>query len=553
MIVGVAAVCLALSTAGQAIAFGSAGLVGTTQGSDAAAPTKGVPTDSSLTALGTRSTGRPENATNLTAAWTVRFRTNTSGDEAVPELHPWSDERVFVTAPNGTIHALDRATGRVDWRWERSGPICCEVGTLTDEHVLVLGNASLYAVDRATGRTAWSFTAEGEDGELNLEAGGEGPILAWSDNTATAYGLDRSTGEIRWQSPLQMNRFQEREFEDTEDGVLAIGFSGAITETEAIVVRRIDRSTGNVTTLYTTERMEPGTFSLRRVYGGERVRRYLEFRPGRTPPSYVEPLQTEVAPSWRRRGRITGGSGEYAYLRRNETLRVVHAPTNRTVRSYTVEGDVDAARRIVPGGTFLHEVTTERLRARTVAGNVTWTFTTPRPTMADGSALAFPIGDTMLHGPTDGYLYGLYRGNGTLHWQYRYGDRGVTARIRAGADGAVYVADADGRVVALRPPGAAFGDRPDEARSASTVFDDMLNPTGTPGNETETPTDGTATPGTTAAPGTPAGTTAPASPGRRNAVRAAPGLSPTGVARGGLVGVVAGLVVVALHRQYGKD
>lgn len=557
VVLAIATVCLVSTAVGPAVTTGSISVgqkerSASIEYSEVAGITGGSWTVGDP-AAGSAPDVQAENATNLTVAWTTRFRANTSGEESVPELYPWGDERVYVTAPNGTIHALDHATGRVDWQWEHPGTVCCEVGTLTDEYVLILGNGSLYAVDRETGRTAWSFTAEGEAGELNIEPGDDGPILAWSDNTDTAYGLSRATGEVQWRSPLQMNYVQEREFDQTENGVLAVGFSGAITETEAIVVRRVDRATGNVTTLYETERMDPGQFSLWTVYGDEQRHRYLEFRPGRTPPFYVEPLQIEDSPSWRRRGRIAGGRGDYVYLRRNDTLSVVHAPTNRTVRSYTVEGDIDAARQVVPGGAFLHEVTTERIRARTIEGNVTWTFGAPRPTTADGFATAFSIGDTMLYGPTDGYLYGLHRENGTLRWQYRYGDRGTAARIRAGSDGTVYVATRGGRVVALDPPGAEFGDRPDGAQSVTRVFDAALNPNGTPTNETGTPTDGTATPGVTDAPAT-AGTSAPGNPGQWNAVGALPtDLSPTGIARGGLVGVAAGLAVVALYRQYGAN
>jgi alcohol dehydrogenase (cytochrome c) len=106
----------------------------------------------------------PANAGTLTEVWT--FRTGVSGKfEATPLV---IDGIVYATGPNNTAWALDAATGREIWRYQRTLPpqtqlrVCCG---MVNRGFAVLGerlfmntlDAHVIALDMKTGNVLWDL------------------------------------------------------------------------------------------------------------------------------------------------------------------------------------------------------------------------------------------------------------------------------------------------------------------------------------------------------------------------------------------------------------
>jgi outer membrane protein assembly factor BamB len=104
----------------------------------------------------------------------------------------------------GAVYCLDRATGKVVWRFDDRGKMqhmysspCLAEGRLyIGEGMHANFTCKLYCLDAATGRKDWDFVAEGHVESSPCVAGGRVFFGAGDDGV---YCLDAKTGQKRWQ------------------------------------------------------------------------------------------------------------------------------------------------------------------------------------------------------------------------------------------------------------------------------------------------------------------------------------------------------------------
>lgn len=120
-------------------------------------------------------------------------------------------DRVFASAIHstafrnaGAVYGLDRATGKVVWRFDDagrmqhtcSGPCLADGRLYVGEGMHANFTCKLYCLDAASGRKLWDFTAEGHVESGPCAAGGRVFFGAGDDGL---YCLDAASGEKRWQ------------------------------------------------------------------------------------------------------------------------------------------------------------------------------------------------------------------------------------------------------------------------------------------------------------------------------------------------------------------
>ncbi|GAB2844123.1 hypothetical protein GCM10027176_54750 [Actinoallomurus bryophytorum] len=111
---------------------------------------------------------------------------------------------VYVASSEGTVFAVDTATGQARWRHEldpsSSFPVQVDSPPFVSGDTLFVGtqDKTLYALDAASGRRRWKSSAD-------TTGGGGGPALAVSgdlvfltDDVGGLYALGTSDGKLRW-------------------------------------------------------------------------------------------------------------------------------------------------------------------------------------------------------------------------------------------------------------------------------------------------------------------------------------------------------------------
>jgi alcohol dehydrogenase (cytochrome c) len=118
------------------------------------------------------------------------------------------DGRMFVPTSQGTIVALEPATGRTLWTYEPEMPFSGNRGVGIGEGLLFAGlrNSNVVAIDQATGKVAWTYEHGPEIPSQGMSAApayGNGVVVAvvsLGDNflRGRAIGLDAKTGTFLW-------------------------------------------------------------------------------------------------------------------------------------------------------------------------------------------------------------------------------------------------------------------------------------------------------------------------------------------------------------------
>jgi outer membrane protein assembly factor BamB len=132
------------------------------------------------------------------ATGAVRWRFQTGG--SVMEGHAVADGTVYVASTAGRLVALDTATGQL--RWSRKimafGDLVAAGGRL---HLWVRNpswssTAGLATLDTASGETLWTFRPEGD--VLNADPALAGDVVLTGSDHGVMYALDPATGARRW-------------------------------------------------------------------------------------------------------------------------------------------------------------------------------------------------------------------------------------------------------------------------------------------------------------------------------------------------------------------
>ncbi|MGX7673283.1 outer membrane protein assembly factor BamB family protein [Plantactinospora sp. DSM 117369] len=139
--------------------------------------------------------GRPTGPTGPQLRWTFTAADETYAGPVV------AAGTVYLGSADGTLYALDAATGAV--RWTHPVPEPDTTLTIADGVLYLAGSELLYALDLDTHRIRWSYRVGGSlrstlsaaDGLVYVadQHGSLGPSL---------YALDQATGQLRWSRNL---------------------------------------------------------------------------------------------------------------------------------------------------------------------------------------------------------------------------------------------------------------------------------------------------------------------------------------------------------------
>ena len=111
-----------------------------------------------------------------------------------PEVGPMvSNGVVYVTDGTGTIHAVDATTGKE--RWHSATPIPGGI-TIGDGRIYVASSGAVVALDPTNGTERWRYTAQAS-GFFHNPAFADGVVYEGSD-LGGVVALDAATGTVRW-------------------------------------------------------------------------------------------------------------------------------------------------------------------------------------------------------------------------------------------------------------------------------------------------------------------------------------------------------------------
>jgi outer membrane protein assembly factor BamB len=102
---------------------------------------------------------------------------------------------LYVSAMDGSLHAMNPANGKKAWSAEVGG-YCHSSPTIVGDQVYVgSSNGNLYAFNSKSGKQLWKATTNGPVYASAAEARG---IVCVGSGDGVIYGFDRATGVVRW-------------------------------------------------------------------------------------------------------------------------------------------------------------------------------------------------------------------------------------------------------------------------------------------------------------------------------------------------------------------
>jgi len=300
---------------------------------------------------------------------------------------------LYVGGGDGTVYALDPASGEQQWTFVTGGPITSSP-TVADGLVFIGSeDRVLYALDAATGAERWRVADAGENvGTLVVDGvvyvGAEAGLLA----------LDAATGAERWRYVSGGAVVRNPAL---VDGVVYAGSADG-------QVNALDAADGSVIWRFQTD-------------GGV--------------------LATPTV--------VDGVVYEAAFDGPADRLYALDAATGAEIWRFAIGVPVLSP---TVGGGMLYLPTGDRaLYALDAAsGTLRWRFA------ADQNISAAPalVGDTLYVAGEDGNLYALDAVSGSEHWSVPVGDSGIAPVVTGGI---VYVSTLGGALVALGDPAAVTG------------------------------------------------------------------------------------------------
>ena len=158
-------------------------------------------------------------------------RWRTTIGEVVSARDPWepysstpqiADGVAYVGSPDGTLYALDAASGAVVWTFVTSGPI--STPPAVGDGAVYVGNhdGRFYAVDAATGVELWSQSL---GGAIESSAAVADGVVVSGSRATSVVGYDAATGERLW--AVSMGTSWADSSVDIADGVAYFGSSAA--------------------------------------------------------------------------------------------------------------------------------------------------------------------------------------------------------------------------------------------------------------------------------------------------------------------------------------
>lgn len=149
-----------------------------------------------------------------------------------------ADGTVYVGSADGSLHAVALATGERVWRFDAEGRSLASADFGFDRRTIMSSPAvdadgvyvgsrdgHLYAVDRATGQERWRFDHD-VSWVISSPAIADGVVYTGSSDGLFVQAVDAASGEELWRTPTELNVFASPA---VVNGALYVGtFTGAI-------------------------------------------------------------------------------------------------------------------------------------------------------------------------------------------------------------------------------------------------------------------------------------------------------------------------------------
>jgi outer membrane protein assembly factor BamB len=347
----------------------------------------------------------------------VKWRFQTG--DAVRSTPAVTATRVFVGSGNGSLYALDRATGRLVWAFAAGSPVHSSPAVANGLVVAATLAGRIFAVDESTGRLRWSIQTGALLPRNHPQAGawdwyvgsavitGSTAIIGAGDGNV--YALDLATGKERWRAKTGG---RVRATPSVHDGVAVVGSGDGR-------VYALDVATGGTRwvhhTIGDTLDLEKAGYDRRTIQSTAAVADGAVLFGSRDGGFYA----LDFATGERRWRASHGGSW------------VVGSPAARDGRAYVGSSD----------GHFIHAV-------EIAGGREVWR----TPTV--GNVLSSPavVGDLVLAGvgytnAGRGELLAFDAATGAIRWRLQFGDAVWSSPVVSGNE--IFIGSDDGAVVAI--------------------------------------------------------------------------------------------------------
>jgi outer membrane protein assembly factor BamB len=129
--------------------------------------------------------------------------------DAVVSSPVLSGGQVFVGSLDGSVYALDAATGDEVWKVDTGAPVSGSAAVADGTVYIASENGHLYALDAATGKIQWNQTMTGKHpagsplvygDRVYISMGGPGSYNTMASYTDKAAGFSRADGAKVWES-----------------------------------------------------------------------------------------------------------------------------------------------------------------------------------------------------------------------------------------------------------------------------------------------------------------------------------------------------------------
>lgn len=157
-------------------------------------------------------------ATRLEVAWVVAFPESSQ----LRSQATAAGGALFVGSHNGSVYALDQATGCTRWQFKAATEVRSAITILPQERLAVFGDraANVHALDAETGEPRWSRSVDSHPnaaltGSITAHAGrlfvplssnddinSMDPEFPCCSHSGAVVALDAATGELLWRTPM---------------------------------------------------------------------------------------------------------------------------------------------------------------------------------------------------------------------------------------------------------------------------------------------------------------------------------------------------------------
>ncbi|TMN92887.1 hypothetical protein CWB73_05310 [Pseudoalteromonas phenolica] len=183
----------------------------------------------------------------------VNWQTNLNDRQVARQLpedkSPWSfdytksspvvsNNTIFVGSADNHLYAINKTTGKVEWRFETNSMIR-GIATLDEQNVYIGSwQGTVYAIDKKTGQLNWQFASKGI---ISSSPSLYNQTLIISSRDTYIYGLNKDTGKVKWQIVMPDGSWVESSaVVDNSAGTFYIGSS------DAKKLYKIDAQTGAI-------------------------------------------------------------------------------------------------------------------------------------------------------------------------------------------------------------------------------------------------------------------------------------------------------------------